>query len=561
MLALTVVGCASNVARTNLDEPRYFPDEMGVVALQVVSNVRQLAPRIDAWAGVRLENLDDEETEYYLHKVRKGLVGSDFFLGALPPGQYRLKELVAGTTAGETFYGLSAPLPESLSTFTIENDKLSDLGTLAYQPFGSFPTQSELSEDDPERSFLPFAVVRVPSDSEFHELVSELYPHVSARIDPGSRQGWDRPAESGSEMAEVIRRHVVPGSAIHPTHGGPVLPSRLGQIYRFDSDTETWQRSDTGVNHMIGYVATTPAGGLLAVGERGLVLESEGWGSPWRRLRGPGPTHEITWAHVRASGDRIILTRTSEFIHLLRSGPGSPSWEPIHRFNVHYGWRSKGRQVAFAHVEAEKLIVLAEGRYHEFDFGGELLDRRLARRFMNIAMQPNGYLVIESEYPSVDPRYSIDGGRDWIAADEITDEESWITGGRELIYVDAEGAEWAVSNKPQIKGDFWRRKHFPHEPHLRRKYRWSRQVQWHGSLPEGCEELDPTLSVGGTIFVRCFDGRLMSTRSSGDIWTLELDPTPSSTDGAIAESSHRGEAEFTIGTVTTVYIPIYIPAF
>lgn len=559
LLALTAIGCASNIARTSLDEPRYFPDEMGIVALQVVSNASRLAPRLDRWGGVQLEDLDDDETEYYLHKVRRGLVGSDFFLGALPPGQYRLKALVAGTQFGETFYALRAPLPEPLGTFTTGNDKLTDLGTLAFQPLGPLPTEVDVTEDDSEPILLPFSVARVRGEGDFHELVSGLYPRISASIDAGDRLGWSQLAESDKEMADAIKRHIAPGPAHRTSQGVPVLPSRLGQIYWFDSSAGTWQRSDTGVNHMIDYVATTPAGGLLAVGERGVVLESERWDAAWRRLKGPGPTHEIAWAHVHPSGEIFLLTRTFDFIHLLRSRPGSTFWEPIHRFEVNYIWRHKGRQVASARIEADKLIVLANGRYHEFDLDGELLERHRSRRFLDIARQANGYLVIEGDVSSVDPRYSTDGGLDWIAAHEVTDEESWVVQESGMIYVDEKSGEWTVANKPQIKGDFWLRKHFPHEPRLRRKHRWSRQVEWHAILPEGCEEIDPVLSGRGRIFVRCFDGRVMSTRADGDEWSLEIDTLPRSTTGKTLESGHRGEAEFTTGTVTTVYIPVFLP--
>lgn len=551
LLVFLGVGCTLNMVHTSLGQPQYLPEQKGFVTVQVVSNAGRLTPLMDSWDYLALENLDNPEAHYRFERVWTGFTGSDFFVGALPPGRYRLKFLNSAAIWSDQYHTLHAPLPDSLGTFTVEVNHFTNLGTLVLQPFAPYHGVNE------PRQF-PFAMVRMQDRDDYTELVASLYPWVPSSADTRVVHGWDQEKEPSTPAARIVKQHTAPGRAVRLNGGEFVLPSSLGQLYWFDTDTQAWQRVDTGVVHKLEHVAKTKDG-LIAVGERGLVMISDGWSEPWSRIPGPGAGHKIQWVYQHSDGSNFILTRTVRFIHLLRSPPDSEGWEEIRRFSVDYDRRFRGRLAAFAYSEDERLVVFVDRGRHELSFDGEILDKSRSLGVWDMAKQSNGIIVVGTMPGFNRPRYSRDGGLNWIKADSISEEERLLRGLERMLYVDDDGNEWMVSNKAQMKGDVWLRKVFPHEPRLRRMDRASGQLVWHGVLPAGCEEIDPVMTGPERIYVRCGDGGLVSSANAGEDWEHELIPLHASSSVESVDFRHLGTVTYSTDQVPTMVVPTLLP--
>lgn len=94
LAVLLISGCGPTIKQSRVDRQQALA-ETGIVVLQLVSNSDRIAPSIATWTSVILDRDDDPDTIYELTPESDGLLHSQMYVGAVPPGNYRIRNLHA----------------------------------------------------------------------------------------------------------------------------------------------------------------------------------------------------------------------------------------------------------------------------------------------------------------------------------------------------------------------------------------------------------------------------------------------------------------------------------
>ncbi len=513
LASLLLAGCEATGPTTRLDaEDERLPEEWGVVAVQVVSNTYRLAPMLWNWSAILAVDLEDTEIQHALERSGSGLDRSSVFVGALPPGEYRFFGLYAIQRYPDATYSLSAPVPLSLGSFRVDDDRITNLGTLVYQPLGeSLPSSSEIEDQ-------PYLVVRFNDDEDLRPFVAEAFPERYDALDHSAYLGWlGEPVNGVSEdVATSFRAMAVPSSFV-PVEDGVAAPARMGQVFFRSSGSDDWVRSDTGETVQMLDVSRT-AHGWLASGERGVLVEAATLDGPWRRVEGPSLQKALIWIHETADGTRYALGRGGEpWVNLYRQ-PSGGRWASIRSFT-----RTTPSPIV---RDDDTLLVFHDKSRHTFDMKtGDLVETATMkgkRPDYGIFKQPDGTLVTSPSFGVISsPRsdFSRDWGDDWTRTRHAGSEETRTGGMSDVSVILSDGSELAVVRRGHID-PYSKRVEYEDVPRLRRLPPDSRDPVWLGEMAPECTRLEPRLSTDDAIYVSCLDGRLKLSTDGGRTWEL-----------------------------------------
>ncbi|MEN1727638.1 MAG: hypothetical protein AAGJ52_04285, partial [Pseudomonadota bacterium] len=351
MLLLT--GCPSSQVKTNLGEPQYLEGERGVLSVQIVSNAVGLAPSIRQWKQISLVDVNDSEVRVGLARAPDGHSTSDLFLGSLPPGTYRLESLFSSEIIGGEVVRIEAPIPVELGEFDVVSGSITNLGTLLFHPTVESP--AEISGGD-----YPFSFGRVEGRMEIKPYLESKFDWLPASYFSTPELSWNEGSRAALSTRDLSRMGAVPVDSVSMRDGTLVSIGKLGQLRWRGEGSESWSRSDTGAIEQIEHVGGSSSG-LIAIGERGLVLRSDGWGESWSRVQGPGADQVGIWAELTDQGKAFLLTRSANDILLYGGSVEDGDWDLFARFELDYDLRSegdlisRGRRVAFAHLDDAQL--------------------------------------------------------------------------------------------------------------------------------------------------------------------------------------------------------------
>lgn len=516
VISVLLAGCVTPLPPTELDDPDALPERYGVVAVQVVSNARRLAPMLYRWSAIYAVNVDDTEQVYALRPSGTGLLRSQVFVGALPPGQYAVFNLHAYRQLGDSSYWLNAPLPRSLGTFIVDHQRVTSLGTVVFQPLGG---------EQEEAAGSPYLVTRYAEFEDLSLFVAEAYPDVYSSLDSSVLLGWE-PDLLGDDREDI--NATIPKAAVALDHfwlddQTIAMAATVGQFFMRDSESGEWSRIDTGYTNQIGALSTSNAG-YLAAGERGLVLRADALEGPWSRVPGPGTQQAVYWIEQNASGEFFALTRASDQVHFYRVSEDFEQWREVRAFESTRGQPVSGAGQVHALNPGDGTIVLFgdEKRVvYNIDSGEMIFDS--TPDFRSLERQPNGiYVGISGNFwlATATPRLSRNQGRDWETVTRIVDYERWKTESRSQPIVLDDGTQFAVSHRG-YRNESTRRIEYEDEPRLRGIEEGSRSIDWRGPLDPDCTQLLPEISTEQAIFAMCNNGRLMRSDDLGASWTLD----------------------------------------
>ncbi|RFF29673.1 hypothetical protein [Wenzhouxiangella sediminis] len=503
---------------TRPDDLAALPQDYGVVAVQVTNNAERLSPTLDTWTAAHVVDLDNTENRFRLEPAGTGLLGSRVFVGALPPGHYRMYNMYSSAVLGDVSVWMHGPIPRSLGTFRIEANHLTSLGTVVFQPLGEFEADGE------SRTAHVFA--RLDEQEDLLGFVETATPELIGDLDEGVH-GWEFDSNSGqrAELAERIEEFAV-GTSHHWLDDGRVaMTGPMGSILVREGLSD-WRRIDTGFTQQLSTLVDT-GHGYIAAGERGLVLQADFLDGEWSAAPGPGNQAAIEWIGTMENGSLYAIAQAGDTTTLFHVEAESRQWEPVLDFHYEQGIFFTGRGEVHARKLADdRLVTFADGRRLVLDDSGGILEDQEDRHIFFLVTQPDGVTLAlpGSAWSGVgDQLYSHDVGASWKEAPDDWPRESDRFDKGAMVLVLPDGKTMAFSHKGEYN-DFLKRWKYEDNPRLRVSGPDGNILEWGVEIEEQCSRMLPQISTAERVFARCDDGRLMVSEDRGQSWIEDFAP-------------------------------------
>ncbi|NBB92854.1 MAG: hypothetical protein GVY32_06785 [Gammaproteobacteria bacterium] len=517
-LAILLFACSTGFD-TRPEDLGTLPEDYGVVVVQATNNIDELNYRLFTWTGAHVARIDQPDNHFLLKPAGTGLLGSRIFVGALPPGRYRIQNLISEwPETGNPQAWMEAPVTENLGTFRIEPGQLTSLGTVLFQPLGA------VEENGRWRRVHTF--VRYDDEERFDRFMSVATPDLYERL--GERiHGWDleRNGNAREELAERVGEFAV-GTEYHWLGGGEIaMTGPIGAVMLREGPGQ-WRRVETGVNHQLAAMAKTDDGYVVA-GERGLVMRADNLDGDWQVVTGPGSQSAVEWMTQMSNGSFYALVRSGLTCTLFHVSEDFSEWTTKLLTSGRGGVFPLKCQLDVAAMNDDRIVLFGDGRRRILDAAGEIVLDEESDGFMSFEQQPNGAGIAIPDpgwaISSVDHVYTFDGGESWHESSKDWPTESDRVGEIGLLLVLPDHRALALSYKGYVD-DFTKRVLYEDEPRLRMANEKGKIVRWGEKVEPYCRQLLPEISTEERIFARCSDGSLIVTEDRGESWSEDFAP-------------------------------------
>lgn len=515
ILFLLVSACEPDpFLETRPDRLNEIPDDAGLLAVHVINNLVELHSRLDTWTEVYVVDMNDTSKQYRLRPSGKGLINSRVFIGALPPGDYRIFNLRSYARHSDAEYWINAPLDGGLGTFRVEQGHFTSLGTVVYQPLGETEVDGRMQR--------LYTVVRVHEQENLESFVIEAFPRMFDDTAGKLILGWnpDEFPDTRTETAERVRAFAVGTETFQTSSGEVIMTGTLGHVFRRRGDAD-WERIDTGFSHQL--LAFTPYdGGYLVAGERGLVLRADSLDGPWEVLPSPGTQEAFYWIAALDNGRFMVLARADDAVTAYLVDPDFRHWKIVAHF-VHQpgSFSGSSREVVAVLADNGNVILFAIRRRMELDGDGEIVSSRLGRNFRDVRVQSDGTIV---GIPNTgQPRFSRDEGLSWTSLPRSAQGESLRIRDPSPPFMLPNDEAWRFSHRWRVTLES-RQVQTDRPLRLRRSTMEGEIFDWGRPVDRGCDRLRPDISSVDRFFAMCADGRLMMTTDQGQTWEVDFQP-------------------------------------
>lgn len=323
LLILLLLAAPSAWARLQPDD-RIAPGE-GAVLLTVSINVPGSANE-NAMPGlipqITVERVDgDKHPQYVLANRLQGLVHSRAYGGSLPPGRYRIYDLM-GTKCRMLcgINSLSKPKGDVLGEFVVEAGRVRYLGAVLV---------SAHPPSKPGGAWVVYwGYTRSPDVEIGRRLLQGLYPELAGAAAGELVAGWEPAPDGGARSdAEVdrIRRESTGFSDPNPYGDrGFLFGANNGVVRRAGVDDIAL--IDTGSPFMIRSAIRTGTGRMLAGGEATTLLYSPDDGRSWKDAAAGLPYGIVLQIRSLGGEDAVFLLQHGQNAALYRGRLGDNAW-------------------------------------------------------------------------------------------------------------------------------------------------------------------------------------------------------------------------------------------
>lgn len=523
-VAVSMLAGCSTAPSVSVESPdSRISDNAGLVAVQVIGNSERVSRYLWDWTAIFLAEDRPGAEPLYLQSLDGPTMGTTAFVGAVPPGNYRLLMLQAYQDYGDTSYRLRVALPAFIGKFEVATGRLTNLGTLVAQPLAKVLTQEEREQR--------YAVTRSDKPAEMREFIRDRLPKQHAVLKSEEDLGWlpDAYGSVRTALLDAIRKRGLPRGALALGAPGELLSyGRLGQIY-FRSSAGSWTRRALPGDHEI-FSAVRMLSGLVALGgERGVVYVSSPPHSEFALRRVPDAAGSVFDIREAEPGTLVAFILHRDRIRVMSSGDTGLTWKDEHGIS-----RQKPGfffSVSFPIVMREPdgtLITHMDGLQHRRARGSGTWTQTEGPEYTRLVAQRNGTLVgvlYDAWSGEKSPQYSTDGGHNWT---KTKIPSVWLAAAGTTPYVFSDHSILTTGRyKDQEVFDGWK----PGETiPLVLGTDNGKTIKSHGKVPPGCDRLRGEISTDDLIFALCADGRMLSSRDHGRTFQQEFDPTITSAD-------------------------------
>ena len=550
-LALLTLGSRSFGFGWNpdLDAREHFPDDVGFVAVQLVSNVEIDWLNFRGWTRLGVERIDGKSKSYTLPVRHEGLSSGQIFIGALPAGEYRMTEFWGRVmqVGEESEYKVS--VPESLGKFRVEAGRFSDAGALVFH---------FLPDSERKRVWLQWqttgVMVRVPALPPLHPWFGAAFPRLAEvpaaehALEPIPESGFDATgiAATKLELPPALRDAAITGRPRRLADGQLALPGQLGQLWLRKGDAH-WTSIDTPYSTEINDVLAID-GSLLIVGDRGLLARRSADGAEWVDEKRMPANYVLHWIERLEDGQIYVLASSQTRAMLLRVSVTDLSWQELASFGREEGFEpadlrpdgifvslNEYRQLTTSPLPTRlnvlgsdhggiRLAIGAKRWRFRFE-GGQVEAMDSGQPLITAFQQPNGYLFGLSGKQE-DAVYSLDGGSSWLKVQRP--QRTHIGGQLSEIcppYVVDKNRVMLVG--PKLTRDSRKRIKASSQPYLLESTKPKDRFSWKALrvMPATCYELLSGISTDQALFLRCRNQAILRSADQGEHWHIDRHPS------------------------------------
>lgn len=396
-------GCTSVPSRSPI-APR---DADGAVFFKVTDNYA-----LEAWelpsAFLAVRRVADAASPatpcYWLRPGRRGLAGSTFLAGALPPGTYEFPNL--GLPGEKLGSGCDHHGPAS-ARFSVARGRLTYLGVWT-QEKASGNQQAIAVVDDGERAHLEQSV-----PGEFPELARLVGQPPLGFLTPKSAD------QNEKIMQQIVRRGFDTDARAENASGTWFYGTRTGAVRRWREGENAAPAVDTGYRVSIEAIAVLSDSSVLAGGEQSTLLLSQDQGATWTTLDVPLP-YGVIFGLAVYRNDVVLALLDKDDVHIYRSDASLASWNEVAGFHTEFAFFSgvpNIRPAAF--VSGSSLVISLPSRHMAiYDMAtGASATRDLPGAIQLFGMSGDGALHCKCAPVIItNPYESHDLGKTWAAS-------------------------------------------------------------------------------------------------------------------------------------------------
>jgi hypothetical protein len=287
---------------------------------------------------------------YVLPNRLQGLQQSRAYAGSLPPGRYRIHDIMGNNCklwCGDG--GLSVPKAGDLADFVVEVGRVRYLGSVLASVQAPVPPSKKWS--------VLWAYTDAPDAATGQRLLDGLYPELAKSVSGELLTGWE-PAEGAAAARDRVRR----------INSGLFEPSAFGAdgfyFGALNGVIKRWNRQegvrliDTGSPYLLRSVLGLPDGRLLAGGEASTLLYSSDAGRSWRDVAAGLPFGIVL--QIRSlGGDELVFSLQQGANALLYRGRfGDSQWTKLGEWPMEFAtWTGLPGMQPELQVQGHRIVL------------------------------------------------------------------------------------------------------------------------------------------------------------------------------------------------------------
>ncbi|MBS0583366.1 MAG: hypothetical protein JSS42_09735 [Proteobacteria bacterium] len=519
---LLIHACAS-IPSAGIDGPDKdkLPTNGGLVAVQVVTNSAHLTDALVNWTEAIVVKEDgvgkDGQPELFsLPALDDGLTSTRVFVGLLAPGHYRFSGLFSYARGGDMTYMLSARAPRTVGTFDVQTDRLTNLGTVLFQPFHPDPLANTAVLSPVET---PYAMSRIDDSQPLAEFVAAKYPRQFERTRSATTLGWtaDTETQARTRLAEAIHGFAFMERPRYISREEIIYTARLGSLYRRSASGQ-WTIGHLPTNLALMSATKLSDGSYVAGGERGTVWHAGSLDGSWQAATLPYAGQSTAWLG-EVDGKLFAIGMDNGKARLYQRGEDW-AWKLVGE----YGTRAKegARELAYDYsltprvvTRGKELLVYGDHARYRLDAATAAFSKIDDQGSFLVQEQPNGIIVSNADsfwFGGVGaPQISRDGGLTWEPYHRLG---KW--GG--ALYVFSDGTPLAIDSDTGFGWKGWEKEPHPSVLTSSDKGKTQRAI---GQVTFGCNRIEGPISTDELLYLYCFDGSLLKSTDRGRTWGAE----------------------------------------
>jgi len=520
-----LAGCAT-IPSAGIDDAKQLPPDGGVVAVQVVTNSAHLADAISNWTEVVVVQQgalgpDGKPVVITIPALIDGLSTTRVFVGVLKPGRYRFAGLSGFAKPGDFAAYLNASAPPTVGWFDVQTGRLTNLGTVLFQPFHPDPLATKFLDQNQKSSY---AMSRLDDATSLAEFVAARYPEQFRLTQGNPTLGWvaDSLGPQRTKLADAIRAYALPSLPHFVAETREIVyTARLGTLYTRHDDG-SWTTCHAPTNHELLAYARLPDGRSVTGGERGGIWITDQVCAQWESAPLPEATQNVVWLGMGGGSDTLFALANEAGRYRIYASPrvGAWSWKLIKEYGkydppIYLNQALHAEGAPAVYLRDAVAVLSASSGVFELDMHSASVTSVPTDSLFRVVTQPDGIVVgsPRSAWMGVKPpRVSRDGGRNW------EDYQRLGTFGA-VPYVFSNGDALAMNSSASFVFVGWKKNATVEVVMSHDKGKTSEVV---GQVPYGCDKLEGAISRDDLLFARCFDGSLLRSTDRGRNWVADF---------------------------------------
>lgn len=518
LLAVALFSACATIPNTSIENMEgEIPAGSGLVIAETVTNGERITGVVRQWTEIILVrvNYEGEDDTFSIDSLSHSF-STQAYMGIVPAGTYRVGALYAFLRRGDYTFTAYAIAPPALGTFNVEAGRVTNLGTILYQPF----QDRNWAED----AYPDYAMSRIANDSLW-QTARKSNSQVASQITAGAPVlGWnpDKFDEIRGAAATMIKNAGLP-TRLHRLADGSILMSgHLGGLYLL-RDGAVLDRSAAS-HYKITDLAELPGGRFLVGGEFGQLFVTYPLAENIRHLSLDEDRAHVLDIELSDSGKAYVAVVAPDGYTVYRYRPGDDSLVSIKSFPPKkIGFFEQGYDTYAEELRHPNLLgtpagvaVFFEKVVYRYDESTDQWSESESVEFDTMHRQADGVvsgIPWSSWSGTMPPRYSTDDGRSWQETDE---KGGLLTSWKVPTYRFANGN--LIRTGDDADFSLWKGYTAVDEvPVLLSQDNGANWVPV-GSVPRGCTMLAPEVSADELLYILCTDGSTLSSADRGATW-------------------------------------------